>query len=669
MTGAARDRRPAGPRHAGLRRFAVAAGTVATLALASPRAPGAATNDLSGPRTGAGPPLIAILCYHDLSSDPGTTLQTVSPTFLRNQIRACKQAGWKFMSLSELLAARGRPGGLPPRVMVLTFDDGYRSFYQQALPILKAEGVKATVSIITSFVDRPPKDLPPLMSWDQIREVERSGVEIASHSHDLHGYENENPFRDTGPSVSTRRYLLNERRYENREEYRERIRADLLETQRVLRQRLGHPASTLVWPYGQHNEMARGLAKQAGFEVTLGLGWHEARETDFRIGCLPRIMVTRTMRFAGDNLSWLRQPRGALRTAHVSLDDLYDGDEKGFRVRLDSLIVRLRAVGATHVLLDVCADPNRGGHLRQIYAPGHQTETRADLWSMAAAKFANARLHVWARVPSMDLGWAWERHPEWRLGGRVPESADSDSGIRAADAVTRLAARWPTRLSPELPAFRRAAVDFITDLAVYLPIEGVLFDQDAVVLPGERLASDPDADAGARAAAIEQLIDDLRAAVRAWRPDCRFGRVIGPEAVRAGEVSHETSQSLTGSLRDLDLVVVRADAHDPTFARAPAGWVRSIGRRAMQAWRREERERAFAAFRSGIPKSALDMSPPLLLVVSDGSAVSALLPALIAEGQRAGFECFGLDPVTPANQNQLPARLFEAGAGGWAADR
>src|SRR5438445_8268304 len=184
----------------------------------------------------------------------------------------------------------------------------------------------------------------------------------------------------------------------------------------MLREQLGHAATTLVWPYGMHNQLARGLAARAGFSTTLALGWREARPEDFGIACLPRVMVTRSLHLAGQSLSWLRQPQGAMRAARLSLDDLYDPNMPRFRARLDATIARLKAIGATHVFIDVCSNPTGGGRLLQTYAPGHQVGTRADLWSMVAAKLLNSRLRVWACAPSMNLTWAWDRHPEWRLG-------------------------------------------------------------------------------------------------------------------------------------------------------------------------------------------------------------------------------------------------------------
>jgi biofilm PGA synthesis lipoprotein PgaB len=287
-------------------------------------------------------PEIAVLCYHDISDGPDEPSITISPALLRAQIRGMKQGGWTFLSVSELLAYKERPAELPPRVAVLTFDDGYRSFSEQALPILKEEGVKATLAIVSSFINDPPKDMPPLMSWNQVREADQSGlVEIASHSHDLHRYVTSNPYRDTGPSIITRRYLLEEARYEDREEYRSRIREDLRKSRRILRERLGHDVKVLAWPYGGHNAMARAVAAKEGFTATLGLDGVPVRTEDLQGGYIPRVMVYRGSRIKGKGLGWLYPPRIPVRAAQVDLDAVYDADRDLFVRRLDRVVEKV----------------------------------------------------------------------------------------------------------------------------------------------------------------------------------------------------------------------------------------------------------------------------------------------------------------------------------------
>jgi biofilm PGA synthesis lipoprotein PgaB len=580
-------------------------------------------------------PQIAILCYHDVSTDSTAALQTVPPAFLREQIRACKADGWTFLSLSELLAQREHPERLPARVLVLTFDDGYRSFADAALPILRAEGVRPTLAVITSFVEQPHPDMPPLLTWAQLRALDSGGdVELASHSHALHQYVTSNPFGDTAPSTGTRRYLPAARRYENRDEFRSRIGDDLAESQRTLRGRLGHGATTLVWPYGMHGEMARGLAKGAGFAVTLALSGRAVTAADLRSGCLPRIMVTRRMEFRAGSRAWLAPPAPPLRAAQVDLDAVWDPDEAVFRARLDQVVTRVKALGVGAVILPVCPGPNGEGRLLRAYAMNHQLPVLADVWSMAAAKFAAAGLRVWVRAPVMNLTWAWLQHPEWRIRGD------------ARHAKTR----WGTRLSPDLPGVRTAAADFMADLAVYLPIDGVLFDDDAMMLPGERLALDAGASAAAKSAAIRGLVEACRQSVTAWRPDCRFARCLSADVLNHAGVDAGHAQALGDGLAHDELIVIAPGGEGNPGERVTVRSVERLARRAVAAAR-----------------SAGEAGPPpvmLLLPTYDARAHRWIEPStqqeFAAAALRAGLTHLGTGPV--AAEGPLPVGLLEDGA-------
>ncbi len=638
-----------------------ARGVLAFLLLAVGTPAAGTTRSVVGVRTPAkhaasSMPTIAILCYHDISDAPGTPLQTVSPAFLRAQIRVCRAAGWTFVPLRRVIQLAAHPERLPAKTMVLTFDDGFRSFRDRALPVLRAERVPATLAVISAYVDQPPPDMPPLLGWDDLRALDADSlVEVVSHSHDIHRFVTSDPYKDTAPSPVTRRYLLAEGRYENREEYRARLRADLTLAQRTLTARLGHAVPVLVWPYGEHNDMARGVAGLAGFTTTVGLGERAATREDLRAGYLPRIMVTRHMKF-GTEREWLRIPPPPMRAVQIDLDDLYDARPAVFSARVDRLVRRVSELGATHAFIEACSDPAGDGRFTAAWFTNHQVFTRADVWGMVAAKLAQARLHVWARIPTMNLTWVRQRHPEWRIV--ESRTAAPARGPRpGADAfVASAVAAWPTRLSPDLPDVRRAAIDFVTDLAVYTPIEGVLFDDDAFMAPGERLAVSRSMDPQARADTIEALLAACRGAVRAWRPDCEFGRSVPAPVVEADGVHAGLSQDFGRIARDDGLVVVMAYAWAAGHGADASAWVGRLGRRAVTRW-----NAARGAAQTTLPPAA----PVLELQTYDGSGdrwiPAARLGSMVAALRRAGVANVGLCPVT-ADDGEFSARMFERAA-------
>jgi len=586
-----------------------------------------------------GSPIAVILCYHDLSAGPARSDLTIPPEEFRRHLRRLRETGWTFLSLSELIARRDRPEELPGKTVVITFDDAYRSFSEKALPILKEEKVKATVAVVSSFIDYgPAPDMGPLMTWRQIREAEESGyAEVASHTHELHRYVVSNPYNDTSPAVTTRRYLVPERRYEDRDEYRRRIRADLRKARAVLAEKLGHNVPVLAWPYGEHNAMTEGVAREEGFSVTLGVEGTDVRREDFARGHFPRIMVTRGMAVGAKGTAWVYPVRPPVRAAQADLDAVYHPDPAIFRARVDRVVAKIRAAGANTVFLQALADPAGDGYFQEAYFMNHQAPVRADIWSMVAHKFRHAGIRVWVRAPVMNLSWEWERHPEWRIPFRRKRGG---GGVEP----------WYFRLSPDIPEARRAAVDFFTDIAVYLPVEGVLFDDDAYMLEGERLRRNRSASPEAKSEAIRSLVAEVQAAVLAWRPGCEFGRNIYAPAAERDGVHPKFSQDLSQYLSDYDLTVVMAYARMEGHGDDVAKWSRKL------AGRLERKARGYALREGGLPPVMLKFQ------AYDWEEEEWVPPGEISAGIRAALEenipHVGVYPVLP-EEGDLPEGVLK----------
>ncbi|MGO4780418.1 polysaccharide deacetylase family protein, partial [Lysobacter sp. 2RAB21] len=110
-------------------------------------------------------------------------------------------------------ASRGEKK-LPPKAVLLTFDDGLRSIYTHVFPLLRAYRYPALMAVVTGWVDLPREqqvDYGPRMfthddfvTWDQLREMQASGlIEIASHSDNLHRGVTSNPQGNTMPAAIT----------------------------------------------------------------------------------------------------------------------------------------------------------------------------------------------------------------------------------------------------------------------------------------------------------------------------------------------------------------------------------------------------------------------------------------------------------------------------------
>ena len=130
-----------------------------------------------------------ILMYHSIqkvhSSEVMKSLH-VKPESLKLQLRVLKALGFKACSVSEAIEAR--QSGSSEKLVALTFDDGYRNFYDNALPLLKDLKFSATVYCVTDLIgsgndwDRYTGiSYNPLMSESQIVACINSGIEIGCH--------------------------------------------------------------------------------------------------------------------------------------------------------------------------------------------------------------------------------------------------------------------------------------------------------------------------------------------------------------------------------------------------------------------------------------------------------------------------------------------------------
>jgi peptidoglycan/xylan/chitin deacetylase (PgdA/CDA1 family) len=193
---------------------------------------------------------MTILTYHAV--DPGwTAALSVPPERFAEQVRWIA-AHRRVVPLHDLLG--GSPAGGSRDAVALTFDDGFASVYEHAVPVLRALELPFTVFLIgkmhdgsgatVDWVDRPPGHPLRTLETAQIRELRAEGVRFGSHSY-------------AHLDMTTLGY--------------ERARADLVRSREVLEELLGEPVTTLAYPRGRHDDDVRRAAADAGFAWAFGL--------------------------------------------------------------------------------------------------------------------------------------------------------------------------------------------------------------------------------------------------------------------------------------------------------------------------------------------------------------------------------------------------------------
>jgi len=182
---------------------------------------------------------VPILMYHYVGSPPTAEDRPyyVTPAVFREQLDLLRSEGFTAIDLTRLANYLEGSGPLPPRPVVLTFDDGHASFHGMAAAALTRAGFTATVFAITGRVGAPG-----YCTWDQLREVEQAGHRVGSHTHT-------HPILTRLDDASTTEELTHPRT--------------------ILAAELGHPVDILAYRGGHHDERVVALTRAAGYRCAV----------------------------------------------------------------------------------------------------------------------------------------------------------------------------------------------------------------------------------------------------------------------------------------------------------------------------------------------------------------------------------------------------------------
>jgi biofilm PGA synthesis lipoprotein PgaB len=225
---------------------------------------------------------LTVLSYHEIATKDQALIPeyAVTPTMFVRQIDWLRNNGYHFVSIDDVLADEAKKVPLPDKAVLITFDDGYRSVYDHAWPILKMFKIPAVVAVVCSWEDDKKqvnfdgKEIPrsKLMSWQQLRELSDSGlVEIGSHSFDLHKGIQGNPQGNMQPAAITRQWFASTQAYEDDAQYRQRVATDLKKSSAEIAAHIGRAPRVIAWPYGRYNAPLREMASKLGMKVGLTL--------------------------------------------------------------------------------------------------------------------------------------------------------------------------------------------------------------------------------------------------------------------------------------------------------------------------------------------------------------------------------------------------------------
>ena len=432
-----------------------------------------------------------VLAYHSVVDESAAENQkhyfpqTISAQTLIKHFNWLKENGYNVISWQQVIDAENGKGTLPDNAVLLSFDDGYETMYNVVFPLLKAYNYPAVFAPVTGWLDTSADqkiayadkmlDRSVFATWAQVKEMEQSGlVEVASHTHNLHNGINANPSGGQLPSVIAPEYKNG--KYETEDAYKNRLKSDFARTVQTLVNHIGKKPRVMVWPYGQFNDVAVQLARQAGMSHYFSLGEKIINKVgDKHIGRL-LLNAETDLNTVKNYLDGIDESKQIQRVLHVDLDYVYDADKAQQAKNLDKLIDRIYRYGVTTVYLQAFSDPDGDGVADALYFPNKYLPVRDDIFGRIAWQLqtrAGVKVYAWMPVLAFDL----------RKNVKEAEYViDSRTGKPSTKAYLRL--------SP----YNKQNVEIIksiyNDLSFYAKFNGILFHDDAFLTDFEGAEGD-----------------------------------------------------------------------------------------------------------------------------------------------------------------------------------
>lgn len=193
---------------------------------------------------------IPVIMYHDITPVKDVDYD-VTPQELEEHFALLKAEGFNPITMDQMVRHLEAGSSLPPKPVLLTFDDNYRGQYLYAFPLLKKYNFPAVWSVHTAFVGSPQGK--PKATWEELKEMVESGlVTVASHT------VNHRNFGDLTPAEIDR---------------------ELQESKKILEEKLGRPVNYFTYPEGTYTEPVKEQVRNAGYRAALSMSLDPYYET------------------------------------------------------------------------------------------------------------------------------------------------------------------------------------------------------------------------------------------------------------------------------------------------------------------------------------------------------------------------------------------------------
>jgi peptidoglycan/xylan/chitin deacetylase (PgdA/CDA1 family) len=195
---------------------------------------------------------VVIFGYHRFVNNVRHPDTEITPAAFEAQMKELKDKGIAVIGMQDFLAWKRGEKAIPARAAVITFDDGWKSQYDVAWPILKQYGYPHTMFIYTEGVRGGHYGGGEAISWEQLAEMRDAGVDIQAHS-------------ETHPDLRKPYDKIAKKRL-SPPEYEQWLENEIGRSKRTLEEKLGIRVNCFAVPYGNINDRVRAVAQKEGYE-------------------------------------------------------------------------------------------------------------------------------------------------------------------------------------------------------------------------------------------------------------------------------------------------------------------------------------------------------------------------------------------------------------------
>lgn len=204
---------------------------------------------------------VIIFCYHRLVDKiryPGTEIR---PADFEAEMKMLKDRGITVIGMQDFLAWRRGEKNIPARSAIVTFDDGWKSQYEVAWPIMKKYGYPLTLFIYTEGVRGGKLGGGEAITWEQLADMRDNGVDIQAHSATHQDLREGHAISIPGEGGKRVRKSL------HGAEYEQWLQNEVVGCKQLLEQRLAVKVNCFAVPFGNYNEHVKEMARNAGYEA------------------------------------------------------------------------------------------------------------------------------------------------------------------------------------------------------------------------------------------------------------------------------------------------------------------------------------------------------------------------------------------------------------------